>query len=111
MAERTQWTPIIALPGDGVPVTPPESLDLAHAAAGGHRNGMPEGHSYAWRPGDAEREAEVQARVAAVRAAAEVARRRWKQALAAEAAAKRNQRGRRPAAVITGLRVDPRRQP
>ena len=111
MAPRVQWTPIIALSGSGVPVTSPEPLDLAHAAAGSRRNGLPEVRPYAWRPGDADREAEIQARVAAVRAAAEVARRRWKQALADEKRAKRNRRGRRPAPVITGLRVDPRRQP
>ena len=109
-ASRTGW-PIICPPGADVPVTWPDSLDLAHAGAGSRRNGLPEGHPYTWRPGDAEREAEVQARAAAVRAAAEEARRRWKQALADEARAKRSRRARRPAPVITGIRVDPRRQP
>ena len=47
----------------------------------------------------------------AAHAAAQAGRLRWKQALADDARAKRNRRGKRPAPVITGLRVDPRRQP
>lgn len=41
----------------------------------------------------------------ALRAATQVGRLRWKQALADEARAKRNRRGRRPAPVITGVRI------
>lgn len=37
-------------------------------AQAGLRNGLPPLRPYTWRPGDAEREAEVQARIAAVRA-------------------------------------------
>ena len=111
MAPRVQWTPIIAEPGSGVPVTPPEPLDLAHAAAGTRRSGLPEPRPYTWRPGDAEREAEVQARLAAIRAPREVALRRWKRALAEEARAKRNRRGRRPVPQITGICISPRTLP
>ena len=61
------WTPIIAEPGSGVPVTAPDPLDVAHAAAREHRNGLPEPAPYLWRPGEEERARAVQARLAAIR--------------------------------------------
>jgi hypothetical protein len=43
--------------------------DLAHTAAtGSHRNGIPETRPYRWRRGDTERDAEIAARLAAIRA-------------------------------------------
>lgn len=47
----------------------------------------------------------------AAHAARQVALIKWKQALAGEAAARRRWRGRRPAPAITGIRIEPGRQP
>lgn len=49
--------------------------------------------------------------VTAAAAAAEVGRLRWRVERVAYEKARRMRRGKRPAPVISGLRVDPRRQP
>ena len=59
--------PMLAEPPNAVPQTFPSPLDVAHAAAREHRNGLPEPAPYQWRPGEEERAQAVQARLAAIR--------------------------------------------
>jgi hypothetical protein len=51
------------------PGYPPNERDADHVAATGHHhNGLPEVKPYRWRPGDAERDAEIAERLAIIRA-------------------------------------------
>lgn len=63
----TDWSPLNHAPE--VPDSPDglHLRDLVHARVTGSRNGHPEPVPYRWRPGDAEREQEIQARLAAIR--------------------------------------------
>jgi hypothetical protein len=71
---RTDWRP------DGLWGSTPDlpegearrglMLDLSRAHAGRNQNGKPELLPYRWRPGEAEREAAFEARLAALRAEA-----------------------------------------
>lgn len=67
------WTPLTAQPGADLPDTDlPDDRALRHAAGLGHQhNGMPDVLPYTWRPGEAQREAALEARLAAIRRVAE----------------------------------------
>ena len=68
------WTPVLADPGYDAPspeVQPLDSdLDHARVSDRPKRNGLPEAPAYRWRPGEAQRDAEVAGRIAAARARA-----------------------------------------
>lgn len=65
---HTDWSPVNYLPESLADLDGPGPRDLGHARMTDARNGRPEPVPYRWRPGDAEREQEVQARLAASRA-------------------------------------------
>jgi hypothetical protein len=74
---RTDWTPVLADPGGEPNEIKPLASDLDHARISDRpqRNGLPVPVPYRWRPGEAEREAELAERLEAIRAVA--AKRVW----------------------------------
>ena len=71
---RTDWTPLLTEPGADLPDGLTQILsrrDLGHARGFDARNGQPALLPYRWRPGEAERDAELAARLDAIRAEAE----------------------------------------